>query len=752
MTDNLFDDVDFADLPKIVICSNCSAPVSSNAAVCPRCGLHPNDSTARRSSRMPRSSLRNSSKLEGYFDRLASAAISQVTDWRLWATLVFMIVAMLGTTLFANSIAFTEDAPSASKGLLMLGSAFTAICLLPVFAACGYPEAYRMLASILRWLKYIVLASLAGGAEGAYSSYAEDEQKVRKQSASDSRRLSVLAALFTSVGMGQLCVSLLLGGVEFFGVPSKPQADIESASLPSTPHGNPTTPQSVLSIESNLATSSSPVPVQEDAIAADSTARGYSPRGAVVSTEPVRPAMNQPPTLSLGLPPTRELPSGGVLRIDVRLFDPEGHDGIVEFQTNGDLPWKQAIDDRIEVADLPLGPLTIAVRAIDQDGATSDIVTEAFEVVPNVWHQWQESKEFALDRFTMQYNSLAGIRLLRRTPSVMILRGSAEGSAIALVDGAGEPIKRPTGYTLCDSSLAILPDGNLLATCRPRQEDAHLISLHSSRYGRLLRNLEGKTKRVGSVVFSPDGAQLLSHGDEGRLELFDVRSGQLLLTLDPSPPELHDLTFSPDGSLIAGRCGPGSILLWRVTDGVMMSEMNGNGTHLTRASIKFHPEGHQLISITQWRVQVWSVPEAKLLYDWSTDGEESFATALTPGAQFIAIAGKNGVRIWSVLSGALVHQFDCPQCLYGGLVFNREGTALAAANNQTIYTWTGPDAEKHSQEVFRTWTSADGNYRTRAALVRYEQGEVTLRKEDKTEVTLPATGLSQEDQLFLQSP
>jgi hypothetical protein len=55
-----------------------------------------------------------------------------------------------------------------------------------------------------------------------------------------------------------------------------------------------------------------------------------------------------------------------------------------------------------------------------------------------------------------------------------------------------------------------------------------------------------------------------------------------------------------------------------------------------------------------------------------------------------------------------------------------------------------------SADESRTWSDASGQFSVEAALVKYEKGNVTLRKDDKTELVVPLRKLSKTDQEYVR--
>lgn len=128
-------------------------------------------------------------------------------------------------------------------------------------------------------------------------------------------------------------------------------------------------------------------------------------------------------------------------------------------------------------------------------------------------------------------------------------------------------------------------------------------SLLSAEQPRFLHRLEGHTKTVLSVAFSPDGETLASGSDERAVRLWTVATGQSIAKLEPEGEcdRGYPLSFSPDGKTLASACDRGmldhGINLWDITTRRNKARIDGGGNHCQ--SIVFTPDGKTMLSV--WR-------------------------------------------------------------------------------------------------------------------------------------------------------
>ena len=76
---------------------------------------------------------------------------------------------------------------------------------------------------------------------------------------------------------------------------------------------------------------------------------------------------------------------------------------------------------------------------------------------------------------------------------------------------------------------------------------------------------------------------------------------------------------------------------------------------------------------------------------------------------------------------------------------------VAPQETESASALDGQDFPKLEQSRFRTWTDASGEYRTEAAFLGFENGEVRLEKRDGARITIPIDRLAEADQEFVKT-
>ena len=116
-------------------------------------------------------------------------------------------------------------------------------------------------------------------------------------------------------------------------------------------------------------------------------------------------------------------------------------------------------------------------------------------------------------------------------------------------------------------ALAFSPDGALLAA----GTRGHIHLWEADTANKLLsisighrrdRPSTGSAELLELLVFSPDGAVLVSGFDIGTIQLWDVKTGNKIAALDGHTKGVNTLAFSPDGTMLVSTAMDGTILLW----------------------------------------------------------------------------------------------------------------------------------------------------------------------------------------------
>jgi WD40 repeat protein len=263
--------------------------------------------------------------------------------------------------------------------------------------------------------------------------------------------------------------------------------------------------------------------------------------------------------------------------------------------------------------------------------------------------------------------------------------GCADGS-VRFADLTANAVLEPN--TMWFSTTVYLPafspDGAWLVTLG---QDG-VMHLWDTREHSVVRDLPHGDGAVTAAKFNVQGRRLATSSSDGIIRIFSTAAADLPVVIDTKENRPHELlAFNPDGSLLAtGSSSGNSALLWNTTTGALFKELAGHEKGLTR--FVFSQDGKKLAtSGLDNTVQVWDTATGN---HGPPIHEDSMVVQLSLSPDGARLATTSGLRtrVWDVSNAKAT---DLPSRAAGitrFLSFSRDGKLLvSASDNQAVKIW-----------------------------------------------------------------
>ena len=163
-----------------------------------------------------------------------------------------------------------------------------------------------------------------------------------------------------------------------------------------------------------------------------------------------------------------------------------------------------------------------------------------------------------------------------------------------------------TGHTDAINSVAVSANGKRIATA----SNDGTARIWDGITGSLLQTLSHASKTIWSAQFSPDGASLVTTGNEGisdsinsKVRVWAVATGQSIREFPGPPSVMQSAQFSPDGRRIVATSDVGAVLVANLTTAISdtnwLYELKGHVDSVNSDPVKsaqFSPDGTRIVT------------------------------------------------------------------------------------------------------------------------------------------------------------
>ena len=242
------------------------------------------------------------------------------------------------------------------------------------------------------------------------------------------------------------------------------------------------------------------------------------------------------------------------------------------------------------------------------------------------------------------------------------------------------------GHRNLVSAVAVSTDGKLFAS---GDNEIRVWDISGGRQHVHMKLVGEHGRSVGALAIGPDGRTLVSGGDNGKIDVWELSTGRRLRTLSVEPvrERWKALAFSPDGSTLAAAGYDHGLVLWDAATWAIRHKVPDQD-RLGAEALAFAADGRHLAVSLGFAARMIDVATGNEVRRFPKQPLGMNAVAVSPDGGTLATTGLM-IKFWDIGTG----QEKTPGVSgHGGSVesvaFSPDGTTLAtASSDHTVKLW-----------------------------------------------------------------
>ncbi len=295
----------------------------------------------------------------------------------------------------------------------------------------------------------------------------------------------------------------------------------------------------------------------------------------------------------------------------------------------------------------------------------------------------------------------------------LLVNGGRDGSVeLWQISGGQRPqhVKMLMGHHHNISVIALSRD-NLLATLSYGED----IKLWNAASGRLLSVIEGYSRLIGAIAFSPDGKLLFQGDSGGRIRVWDLQNHQYISIIQGHTGPIWTIAFSPDGRAFATTGDDRLVRLWDTASLEILKTYSGHTGPIWH--LAFNPDGSILASggSAHW-IKLWDTRREAGSAELNSleTPDDLWTLVFDPTGQTLVSGQTQGaVILWDVRTGMPKATLQHGAKPIGAIRFSADGKTLITSSNYDLLKFWDVDRAECMRSIP---ASAEGN-RTKGVVI-----------------------------------
>ena len=201
----------------------------------------------------------------------------------------------------------------------------------------------------------------------------------------------------------------------------------------------------------------------------------------------------------------------------------------------------------------------------------------------------------------------------------------------------------------------------------------------------------GHTGEVNSVVFSSDGALLLSGSDDRTVKLWDVQTGGVIKTFSGHNDWVISVSISADCTTIASMSWDDTLRLWNTKTGKCYHTIS---CEYAVGNVSFSPTDPQHIYMVTSEVLQWDINGHQIQHPY-----KGSCMAFSSDGTLIVLCHEGTVTVQNSNSGVVVAKFQSVNSDDVHCCFSPDNKFVAVGVNSIVFVWD-ISSDPHLVETF----------------------------------------------------